>query len=90
MASVVSGLIVKRPKDTTGLVTEQKVPFLPKSLASLIYTSTGATVESEITRLDNRLNNMSVYTKVYENMDAYNAAIADGTAQPDGLYIVNI
>ena len=97
MAKVSIGSFFRRINNTNGTIGKETQLFLPKTLAKLVFLAGGRSVDSAvnehdaaITRLDTRLNNMSVFTKEYESMEAYRAALAEGSAQPDGLYIVNI
>lgn len=92
------GLFKKRVMDTLGSFTEEKIPFLPKTLAKLVYMSNGESIEHAmqaqnvtVTNLKNDVDKISVgdmNLKSYPTMEAYKAALEDGSASASAMYII--
>lgn len=81
MALFSKGLIYKKLFNKDGTVSD-KVPFFIKTLAKLVYTSDGKTVEDKITSLENKKTYVT-----YDTLDDYNAAYEAGEI-PEGVLVV--
>lgn len=87
MAKIRFGTFFKRKVDENGKVSnkpEDKIPFFPKTLANLVFKSDGTTVEETLNTIAKGAG-----TQEFESMDAYRAALADGSALEDAIYVVN-
>lgn len=95
------GTFFNRKYDANGMATKEKIPFLPKTLAKLVYMTSGESVEHAMKAHCNELDKISekvtkiengesgaAGTKTFENMEAYKAALADGTASANAIYVV--
>ena len=90
MANISKGILYKKTIDDNGNITGKK-PFFLKSLAKLIFTDEGTTVQKELTDIktditDIRTNNTH---KVFENYEAYQAAVGAGTVTSKDICIIN-
>lgn len=97
MAKFSVGTLIKKVFNAAGEVSNETNIILPKTLAKLVFMSSGESVEhamevhcKEINELTNTVENMTVSMKTYDSMEEYKQALADGTALPQCLYIVNL
>ena len=73
MAEVSKGLFYKKVLDGNGNTTKT-VPLLPKTMANLVVTEDGSTVESKLETLDNKKTYL-VYNTIDEYMADYEAGL---------------
>lgn len=95
------GTFFNRKFDKNGMATKEKIPFLPKTLAKLVFMTDGESVEhamkahcNELESISNKVTELETGntgvagTKSFENMDAYLNALKDGSANPNAIYVV--
>ena len=98
---VTIGTFFNRKFDKNGMVTKEKIPFLPKTLAKLVYMANGESVEhamkahcNEIESISNKVDEIEsgetgvAGTKTFESMDDYLKALEDGSASHNAIYVV--
>lgn len=83
-----TGVLYKKTFDSAGNISA-KIPFLIKTMASLVINEDGTTVESRLTNLNERLvkiEDAKTYL-VYESLGEYQTAYANGEI-PEGVLAI--
>lgn len=96
--NVIAGLFKKRKVNDMGMITNEKIPFLPKTLAKFVYMGNGESIDhamqvqqKKTTDLSTTLENVvkgDMTLSSFPTFATYEAALQDGTADNTKMYII--
>lgn len=98
---VAVGTFFNRKFNSNGMATSERIPFLPKTIAKLVYMASGESVEHAMLAHCNELDSLSTKvtklengesgaagTTVFNSMEEYQTALQNKTASPNAIYVV--